>query len=165
MIHYPAESVHELSAAVANWVRTTADPKLAMHLFVFDFSMRTLHGEAAQPHLVALIFDSHGEEHGRSDKGFKWALDIPGAVPRVREMALPEVHELQRSTEKSHGTAETWLQAALIDEIDDETVVRAFKWYENIANEEPELALGTFALLEVMQEVSDRVTVGTQDLS
>jgi FAD/FMN-containing dehydrogenase len=154
MIRYPAESLYELSAAVANWVRTSPDPKLAMHLFVFDFSARTLHGEAVKPELIALIFDSHGERHARSGKGFQWAFELHGAQPDVREMALPEVHELQRSTESTHGTAETWLEAALISDIDDQTVVRAYHWYENIANNEPDLALGTFALLEVMQEVS-----------
>lgn len=154
MIRYPAESLYELSKAVAQWVRTSPDPKMAMHLFVFDFSARTLHGEAVKPELIALIFDSHGEHHGRSDKGFQWALDLKGAQPDVREMVLPEVHELQRSTETTHGTAETWLEAALISDIDEETVVRAYRWYENIANNEPDLALGTFALLEIMQEVS-----------
>lgn len=161
MIFYPASSLQELSSRLSHWVHNYRDPKTAMHVFVFDFTLGTLHGRAGEPQMVAIIFDAHGEEHARhSEGGFKWALEIEGAREETREMDLSGVHDLQRNVEHSHGTARSWLQAALIDDdsIDEEILVRCWDWYTNVVKETPQLGLGTFVLLEIMQEVSCRRT-------
>jgi hypothetical protein len=40
---------------------------------------------------IIQVFDSLGEEHGRSDEGFKWALNIPGAIDGTSVMDLKAV--------------------------------------------------------------------------
>lgn len=123
---------------------------MALHVFVM--AKEGLHGDALEPALVALPFDAHGEEHGRSGDGFKWLLDIPGAEPHVAPMNLSGVHELQRGHQARHGLTHTWLEAALVPDPDPEFLVRARDWYVDIATNKPDFAFGTFALLEVMQE-------------
>jgi hypothetical protein len=44
---------------------------------------------------MLLVYDAHGEAHGRSDIGFKWALDIPGAIDMTSTMTLQGVHDTQ----------------------------------------------------------------------
>jgi cysteine desulfurase len=34
--------------------------------------------------LSVLIFDANGEEQGRSSAGFKWALNIEGAIDMIK---------------------------------------------------------------------------------
>lgn len=150
MVSIPSSSLHALSHEVSVWVRRCHDPKMALHVFIL--AKEGLHGDTLEPSLVALPFDAHGEEHGRSSDGFKWLLDIPGAEPRVRPMNLSGVHELQRSHQALHGLTHTWLEAALVPDPDPEFLVRARDWYVDIATNKPDFAFGTFALLEIMQE-------------
>jgi hypothetical protein len=42
------------------------------------------HMGAKEDLLIIQSFDSLGGEHGRSEDGFKWALDIPGAIDRTK---------------------------------------------------------------------------------
>ncbi|RYP17094.1 hypothetical protein DL765_004713 [Monosporascus sp. GIB2] len=135
---------------VSAWVERCHDPKMALHVFVL--AKQGLHGDAIEPLLLALPFDAHGEEHGRSNDGFKWLLDIPGAECRVGPMNLSGVHELQREHQALHGLARTWLEAALVPDPDPDFLIRARDWYVDIATNKPDFAFGTFALLEVMQE-------------
>jgi len=39
------------------------------------------------------VYDTNGEEHGRSNDGFKWALDIEGAVDMTESMTLRQVSQ------------------------------------------------------------------------
>lgn len=155
MLHFPASSVPTISERLSKWVHAYNSPKTALHLFVFDFSQQSLHG-LAEPSLVAIIFDAYGEAHARDeDEGFKWLFSIEGVTENmVSQKTLSQVHELQRSTEKAHGTARSWLQAALVGDgdVDDLFLQRAWDWYHGVVRDAPELALGTFALFEVMQE-------------
>jgi hypothetical protein len=45
--------------------------------------------------LVVHVYDALGEKHGRSEEGFKWALDIEGAIDMTKELTLKEVSNLQ----------------------------------------------------------------------
>lgn len=154
LLMYPPSALDTLSKRLSTWVHRYSSTKTALHMFIFDFSAKELHGEK-EPTIVALIYDACGEEHARnSDEGFKWLFDIDTVRENgVTQMSLPQVHELQRSTEKSHGTARSWLQAALVDDsvVDEGFLVRAWDWYDETIQQSPELALGTFALFEVMQ--------------
>lgn len=157
MLHFPATVVPTISKRLSSWVHTYNSPKTALHLFVFDFSQQSLHG-LADPSLVAIIFDAHGEDHARnSEEGFSWLFSVDGVrEDNISQKSLAQVHELQRSTEKAHGTATSWLQAALMrdDDVDEHFLERAWDWYHGVVRDAPELALGTFALFEVMQEPS-----------
>ena len=45
--------------------------------------------------IVIHVVDHEGEEHGRSDQGFKWALDIPGAIDKTRVTNIRGVAQMQ----------------------------------------------------------------------
>ena len=161
LIFYPPSSLPELSRAVAKFTNEQQDPRLAMHVFVVDSNPDlALHGGSSTPQLMALIYDGHGEDHGRTSDGFGWAFDIPGAqegdgANACREMPLKEVHELQRGGQATHGVGYSWLEAALVGDgpqgfIDDEFLVRAWQWYVMVAQDYPDLAAGSFVLLEIM---------------
>lgn len=138
---------------------------MAMHVFVVDSPGRALHNsctnEAQEPQLISLIFDAHGEQHGRSEEGFKWAIDIDGALETdaggscLKEMSLAQVHDLQRASEATQGACRSWYQAALVSRIDEDFLIRAWRWYHHVTRlEEAKWSSGTFVLLEIMQEVS-----------
>lgn len=163
-IVYPSWSIEGLSKADSRWATEVHDPKVAMHVFIVDSQDRALHmagnGKIVDPQLVALIYDARGESHGRSDHGFKWALEVDGAReldPQgrvLRDMSLADIHELQRGSQASHGVSESWLEAALVKDIDEDFLVRAFQWYRStVVRDAGKWAQGTFVLLEVMQEV------------
>ncbi|KAL9079663.1 MAG: hypothetical protein Q9159_007709 [Coniocarpon cinnabarinum] len=165
IVFLPEESLREVSRAVARWTNEVQDEKMALHFFVMDANPdMALHGGSAVPSLVALPFDARGEVHGRSKEGFGWLFDIPGmkegeGVNRPREMSLREVHEMQRGGQSTHGKGCSWLQAALVGEgpdgrLDDEFMVRCWEWYMMIVHDYPDLATGSFVLLEVMQRAA-----------
>jgi cysteine desulfurase len=69
---------------------------MAMHVFVLDAQGAAMKGLAAKADLSVLIFDANGEEHGRSEVGFKWALDIEGAIDLTKGgLSLRQVNDLQ----------------------------------------------------------------------
>lgn len=53
---------------------------------------------ADQDMLVVHAFDAHGEEHGRSEAGFGWALKLNGAVDGTKVMNLKGLSDLQGET-------------------------------------------------------------------
>lgn len=50
-----------------------------MDLYVLR-QQQAAHMGASEDLLILQAFDALGEDHGRSEGGFKWALDIPGAM-------------------------------------------------------------------------------------
>jgi hypothetical protein len=68
---------------------------MALHVFLGDFAGEAAQGKPAMPSMMFLVYDAHGEKHGRSDAGFKWALDIPGAIDTTSAMSLRGVHDTQ----------------------------------------------------------------------
>ncbi len=95
MITLPYSSLEVLSKGVSAFA-SRHDPKLAMHIFVLDTDGAALKGQPAKASLSIMVFDAHGEEHGHSDAGSKWALDIEGAVDMTKgNMSIREVNGLQ----------------------------------------------------------------------
>lgn len=91
---YPSSSVDEISKRVAEFVKRP-DPKMALHVFIGDMEGHALRGEPPKPSISLFVFDAHGEEHGRSDAGFKWALDIEGAIDTTASMSYQGVNQTQ----------------------------------------------------------------------
>jgi hypothetical protein len=52
------------------------------------------------------------------------------------------------------GTVNNNLATALVDDVDPEFVVRSVDWFEKLVNIDNNLGAGSFALLEIMQKVS-----------
>jgi hypothetical protein len=67
---------------------------MAMHLYCLDMTGGTYAGKEPKPGLAICPYDANGEEHGRSEEGFKWALDIPGAVDMTKAMSFRQVVSL-----------------------------------------------------------------------
>jgi hypothetical protein len=66
---------------------------MALHLYCLDISHGAFTGQAPTPGIAILVFDANGEEHGRSEAGFKWALDIEGAMDQTKSMTHREVNQ------------------------------------------------------------------------
>ena len=133
--------------------RRPADPKLAMHVLTRGVGM----GEAAQgahPGIAIMMFDANGEEHGRSEDGFAWAFRIPGAIEvSTAETTLRNMHALADGFRDWQGNNMFWGSAPLLGEIDDETLVRAWGWWEATFKLHEGFQDGSTVLLEFMQEV------------
>jgi hypothetical protein len=54
--------------------------------------------------LVIHVVDSEGEAHGRSEKGFKWALEIPGVIDKTRVTNIRGVAQMQGKRAGHHRT-------------------------------------------------------------
>jgi FAD/FMN-containing dehydrogenase len=94
MIFYPREALDDLAKKVPHFADTNRDPKIAMHFYCLDMIQGAFVGKPSVPGLGLLVYDAHGEEHGRSKEGFKWALDIPGAIDTTKALSYREVNQL-----------------------------------------------------------------------
>jgi hypothetical protein len=107
-----------------------------------------------KPDIVIMMFDANGEAHGRFEKGLKPFYGLPGASEfAAGEMPMQQIHALVETFRDYQGNNMFWLCAPLIADADDETLVRAWKWYEDSINLHPGLGVGLTVLLEFMQEV------------
>ena len=93
-IFLPKDALPEIARAVADFTQRSHDEKLAMFLYVLKKELLSSIG-VDQDMLVVHAFDAHGEEHGRSDEGFGWALKLQGAIDETKTMNLKGVADLQ----------------------------------------------------------------------
>ena len=153
MTFYPYSSLAEISKCVAMMHARPADPKVAMHVLNRGSGL----GEppqGAHPGIAIMMFDANGEEHGRSEEGFAWAFRIPGVVEvSTTETTLRNMNALAESFRDWQGNNMFWGSAPLLGEIDDETLVRAWKFWEDTVNLYEGFQEGSTVLLEFMQEV------------
>lgn len=130
------------------------DPKLAMHVT----NRGVAFGEApqgAKPGIAVLMFDANGEAHGRSDDGFGLMYKVPDCTEvQAGEMSVLQVNALAESYREWQGNNQFWLCAPLLSEVDDESVIRAWKWWEDAINMHEDFQTGSTVILEFMQEVS-----------
>jgi hypothetical protein len=122
MIAFPYTSLDALSKGVSEFANRTSDPKMAMHVYVLDSQGSVLKGLPSKVDLSVFVYDANGEEHGRSVDGFKWALDIEGAIDQTKaNLSLREVNGLQgeklpdndraNSHRLQHGRGNLWAQS------------------------------------------------------
>lgn len=93
-IYLPKDTLPEIARAATDFTQRSHDGKLAMFLYVLKKELLESIG-VDQDMLVVHAFDAHGEEHGRSDEGFGWALRLKGAVDGTKRMNLRGVADLQ----------------------------------------------------------------------
>jgi FAD/FMN-containing dehydrogenase len=91
-IMYPREALNGLAEKVSRFATENTDPKVAMHFYCLDMVQGAFVGKPSVPGLGILVYDAHGEEHGR--KLFKWALEVPGAIDTTKSFSYREVNEL-----------------------------------------------------------------------
>jgi hypothetical protein len=70
------------------------------------------------------------------------------------EMSVRQVNALAESFRHWQGNNMFWLSAPLLAELDEDTTVRAWKWWEDSINLFEGFQDGSVVLLEFMQEVN-----------
>jgi FAD/FMN-containing dehydrogenase len=92
-IVYPPDALADVARETAAFAARCDDPKVAMHLYCLDMTAGTYAGKEPKPGLAICPYDANGPEHGRSDKGFKWAFDIPGAIDMTKTTTFREANQ------------------------------------------------------------------------
>lgn len=151
IVHIPYSSLEETSRAVAEMNRRQpSDPKVAMHITNGGPGMG-MPDQGSKPDIMIVPVSFHGEAHARSEAGLAWIWSLPGAREVVSfEKSLCAINALGDSFKSYQGTNKFWASAPLISGIDDETLVRAWKWYEETYGLFPGFAAGSTVLLEFM---------------
>lgn len=93
-IMLPKNSLPEVAKAVATFARRPLDTKVNMFLYVLKKELLHLIG-ATQDMIIVHAFDAHGEEHGRGDGGFGWALKLPGVIDNTKVMNIKGIADMQ----------------------------------------------------------------------
>lgn len=93
IILFGREALPELVKKVPEFAKNNTDPKVAMHFYCLDMTQGAFVGKPSVPGLGLLVYDAHGEEHGRKE-AFNWALDIPGAIDTTKAMSYRQVNLL-----------------------------------------------------------------------
>ena len=70
-----------------------------MHVFLLNSQSEVLPSPVDV--IGLLVYDANGLDHGRSEAGFKWALEILGAVDMTKSMSLTDLHLQQGLSESS----------------------------------------------------------------
>ncbi|KAI9720294.1 MAG: hypothetical protein M1828_005757 [Chrysothrix sp. TS-e1954] len=154
-VTYPMSSLPELSKRINEFCHKQHDPRTA---FMGFFSNPHLSWFPAPEGIVLMLFDAHGEAHGRSSDGFKWALDIPGAEDETKTMRYCDVGQLQASAMAGMGTSNNHMATLLLpDESFTEKSFRdCYEWFDDTITRtfegiEEAMAPSTFIILEQMQ--------------
>ena len=170
-IYLPKESLPKIARAVADFTQRSHDGKLGMFLYVLKKELLQSI-DVSQDMLVVHAFDAHGEEHGRSDDGFGWALKLEGAVDGTKPMNLKAVADLQgkigsmsfiRGTLRlitilafignAQGLTNSYWSPLAIPEMTEDIVVRAFEWFDQVSAAEGSIKDNGYLIFEVMQKV------------
>jgi hypothetical protein len=93
MIMFPKEALYVLARRLSNWVARSNETNTALHLYCLNPTHSAFTGQDPAPAIAIMIFDANGEEHGRSEAGFKWAFEIEGAIDRTKSMTHREVNQ------------------------------------------------------------------------
>ena len=170
-IFLPKDKLPEIGRAVADFTQRSHDEKMAMFLYVLKKEL--LHSIGVeQDMLVVHAFDAHGEEHGRSDEGFAWALGLEGAVDGTKPMNLKGVADLQGEMlfvssignvqrliamkgfiGQAQGLTNSYWSPLAIPEMTEEVVVRSFEWFYKVSAAEGSIKDNGYLIFEVMQKV------------
>ncbi|KAG8629915.1 hypothetical protein KVT40_001534 [Elsinoe batatas] len=87
------------------------------------------------------------------EKFFKQALDISGAQNLVTHESNRQQMNASTETFRDYqGSSHFWLSAPLLDKVDDETLIRTWKWYERSVEACEGFGSNWTLLLEFMQK-------------
>ncbi|OJD38882.1 cysteine desulfurase [Diplodia corticola] len=173
-ISFPPSSLEAVSHGVSAHAARPVDPLVSFHCLIAivdeklpsqsSWTESADQSDSSGINVGIFIFDARGEEHGRSEQGFKWAFDIAGAVDKTTVVnSLREVNELQGGNQHLVGVMNSYGNACLASEIDPEFVLRGKNWVESMAKMDSRLGPGTLFLLEVMPGDSFHATSGPEE--
>ncbi|KAK0887585.1 hypothetical protein LTR02_017085 [Friedmanniomyces endolithicus] len=153
LIALPYSALQETAKGVAAMSVRTADPKVAMHVVNVGPGLG-MPDQGARPGIGIMMFGARGEAHARSKDGFAWAFEMLGAQEiSTSECTMRQMHAVAETFRNYQGSNMFWLSAPLIDgNLDDELLVRTWKWYEDSIEAHPGFGAESTVLLEFMQE-------------
>ncbi|OQD91215.1 hypothetical protein PENSOL_c057G04362 [Penicillium solitum] len=152
-ISYPRSAFSVVAKAIGRFTAECNDPKMAMHIFPLDLGQGHYVGDAPNPGIGLHVFDAHGEIHGRGTEGFRWALDIEGAIDNTGSMTLQQCNQIWDGLEAAKGKTANFQSCLIISHVDEELISKAWHWIENLTLKDPSLSLGgTYLLIEFMQK-------------
>ncbi|KIW30683.1 uncharacterized protein PV07_06403 [Cladophialophora immunda] len=151
-IIYPPTALKDIARETAAFASRCSDAKMALHLYCLDMTAGTYAGKEPKPGLAIFAYDANGPEHGRSADGFKWALDIPGAVDLTKTLTFREVNRQFDASKAPFGKINTWAAGVTVPTVDESLIIQAWNWYLALLEKDPRLVMGTYVLMEVMQK-------------
>ena len=132
------------------------DPKVS--LFVYLLKKEYLgFGEVDDDMIVLHVFDALGEEHGRSDEAFGWALKLPGSVDHTEVKSLLGVSLMQERLSAVKGKMVSELSSLSLTALPEDLVLKAFDWFLQ-TRQHPELNDATYVVFELFCTVSSWLT-------
>ncbi|KIW96534.1 uncharacterized protein Z519_01925, partial [Cladophialophora bantiana CBS 173.52] len=151
-IVYPSDALKDIARETAAFASRCSDPKMALHLYCLNMTAGTYAGKEPKPGLAIFAYDANGPEHGRSKDGFKWALDIPGAVDLTKTLNFREVNQQFDASRAPFGKINTWAAGVTVPVVDEDLILRAWDWYLALLKKDPKLVMGTYVLMEAVYQ-------------
>ncbi|KEF51935.1 uncharacterized protein A1O9_11925 [Exophiala aquamarina CBS 119918] len=172
-IIYPADAMPIVARETAAFIARCSDPKIALHLYCLDMTQGSMTSKEPKPGISIFAYDANGEEHGRSADGFKWALDIEGAIDMTHAVNFRQVNESFGKSQSAYsygvfadadattdaleahfGVTNTWQAGVTVPEATEQLITDAWNWYLALKEQDPMLVKGTYVLLEMMQKAA-----------
>ena len=155
VISYPMTALKEVSQRLSAFVHQQHDPRVVCMAF---FANPKLSWFPAPESIMLMLYDAHGEAHGRGPEGFEWAFEIEGAMPQVGQMRYCDVGQLQVSAMAGMGASNNHMATLLLpdDGFTEKTLEACYEWFKEtithtVEGIEGPLASGSFIILEQMQ--------------
>lgn len=162
-ILYPRSQLKIVAKAVTEYSERCTDPKMALHFYCMTMETKQaeelmgLKKQQASMGIAIMMYDAHGEEHGRFAEGFKWAMDIEGAMVLTETMGFSKVNALGDDILDAMGEANSYFSGITVPKVDEKLMLNAWKWMDKLLEKDPAIAdvpLGTVVLIEVMQKAA-----------
>jgi hypothetical protein len=162
-VFYPRSSLEEVVRKVVAYSERCTDPKMALHFYCLTMETKQaeevmgLEMKKASMGVAIMMYDAHGEAHGKSEEGFKWAMDIEGATAMTSTLPLKDVNTLADDLGKVKGQANAYFSAITVPKLTDKMLLSAWDWMDKLLAKDPAIAevpLGTVVLIEVMQKAA-----------
>ena len=169
-IFLPKNTFTDIAPAIAKFTSECQDGKMAMFMYVLRKELLTWM-DADQDMLVMHVFDARGEEHGRSNAGFGWALKLKGAIDGTKVMSLRQVSELQGEdnfeysvdqatdmvvtgfVKHSVGKANSYISSLAVPDLTEEVILRSFEWFDTVSAAWGSVKDNGMLIFEVMTKV------------
>ena len=160
-IFYPRSQLEVVVKAVAEYSERCEDPKMALHFYCLTMET-TQTGEVLESRpkqagmgVAIMLYDARGEEHGISEEGFKWAMDIEGATVMTQTMDFVAVNALSDELQQAMGVANSYFSGITVPKVDERIMLNAWGWMDRLLAKDAafaEVPLGTVVLIELMQK-------------
>jgi hypothetical protein len=172
-IFYPRSQLEVVVRAVAEYSERCLDPKMALHFYCLTMETTQTEEVVSVPKpkqtgmgVAIMTYDARGEEHGMSEEGFKWAMDIEGATVMIQTMDFVAVNALSDELQQAMGVANSYFSGITVPKVDERIMLNAWGWMDRLLAKDAafaEVPLGTVVLIELMQKPALQSLKSTAD--